>query len=82
MATVKVAETLRAAFSLYREALPLLVRRALPVIAVADTIDLLPESDNPLMLLPLMLTRLRWLGQARAVFERCFGCALSAPSHH
>jgi hypothetical protein len=55
MATVKVAETLRAAFSLYREALPLLVRRALPVIAVADTIDLLPESDNPLIFLLLML---------------------------
>jgi hypothetical protein len=59
MASIAVAKTLRAAFALYREALPALARRVLPVLAIAESIDLLPWPDHPLVL--LMASFISWL---------------------
>ena len=64
MSAVGVTDTIRNALSLCRETLPVLARRVLPVLALAQAIELLPLSGSFLLLLVLGLAS--WLGVAWA----------------
>ncbi len=64
MPAIGVADTIRNALSLFRETLPVLGRRVLPVLALAQAIELLPLSGSWLLLLALGLAS--WLAVAWA----------------